>query len=116
MKVWCLLVHERDDSVSGRFICSSIGPTVFSSERLAREYVCANILVPQLEEALFDEKESVLRRYEVAFNGRNILPPYRNNYEVLTIMARQLLRKWLDWSITQVEVDADEPVQKKQKP
>lgn len=115
VSVWCLLVHEREDASPGQFICSHVGPIIFSSELLAKEYVCASILVPQLEEALFDEKERVVHRYAVAYDGRYILPAYRSNYAVLTVMARQVLRKYLDWSITEVEVDAVEGETKRQK-
>jgi hypothetical protein len=97
VSVWCLLVHEREDASPGQFICSHVGPIIFSSELLAKEYVCANILVPQLEEALFDEKERVVQRYAVAYDGRYILPAYRSNYAVLTVIWTGQLQR-LRWT------------------
>ncbi len=118
--IWCLMIHEREDPHSNQFIYSHTGPLLFSSEQRAKDYVCSDVLIPQLEEALFDEPPEITKQWVLMYDGRHIRLRFRRDYDTLKGMARTLLSNYLDWTMSSVVVDAEcfqepEPVEKRLK-
>ena len=101
------MVFEREYKTPGETVFSQVGPLLFSRESLALDYVCSQVLVPQLEEWLFDAEPALTSVYATVFDGRHVREPYRLDYSVLKAMAHVLLFKYLDWTVTAIEVDAE---------
>lgn len=99
MSVWCVTVREIEETHDNEIIYIHLGPFAFSSKDNARDYICTNVLIPQLEEFLYDEEPNLVEQYKHIFDGRHIREEYRYEYEVLDKMARALLHRFINWTI-----------------
>ncbi len=107
MSVWCVTVREMEEASGNEFVISHMGPFAFSSKDNAKDYLCTNVIAPQLEEFLFDEEPVMLAKYSKVFDGRHIREEYRYEYDVLSTMAHTLLHRFINWTITECVINGE---------
>lgn len=113
--VCCVVIREIEERNDHEYVYSHCGPYVFSSEKAAESFMCET-LVPQLEEALFDEPPFPSpNKYSHWYDGKSIREEFRYNYGVLEHMATTVLRSHMNWTIFKCVVDEELSTFKRQK-